>query len=83
MVVVVAGSWVGSCQGLEMVCRMCWKGHSDATSALTLPWLRPLPESTGGSMPCPAAPVGVGLARLHRLPERRVQASHRGAQWGW
>lgn len=30
-------------------------------------------------MPCMAAPVGVGLARLHGLPERRVQASH---QWG-
>lgn len=74
---VVVGSWMGSYQGLEVVCRMCWKGHTDATSAPTLPWLRPLSESTGGMA------VGVGLARLHGLPEKRVQASHRGARWGW
>lgn len=73
-----AAGWVPA-WAWRWACRMCWKGHPDATSAPTLPWLRPLPEPTGGSVPCMAAPAGVGLARLHGLPERGVQASR---QWG-
>lgn len=46
------GWWLGVYQGLEMVYRMCWEGLAAALSVLTLPWLRFLPEATGGNVQC-------------------------------